>query len=105
MTWDYIYLFKNFFNSVILSFFTEKPPAILCPPPVSMIFFSTASIIKLPISKSLTDLHDALHTSIFSEITIEGLLNFSTNLLATIPITPGCQLSEFTHKTLALSST
>ena len=32
-------------------------------------------------------------------------LNFSTNLLATIPITPGCQLSELTHMTLALSST
>ena len=49
----------------------------------------TESRMNLPISKLLTDLHEAEHTSLSSEITIDGLINLLVNFDATIPSTPG----------------
>ena len=64
--------------------------------------FSFAKIISEPKSILYKDLAEPVPSELFFEITITGLLNWSKILLATIPITPGCQFSELTIITLFL---
>ena len=87
---------------MILEFFILRPAAYLCPPPFNKMPFSFAKIISEPKSILYKDLAEPVPSELFFEITITGLLNWSKILLATIPITPGCQFSELTIITLFL---
>ena len=56
-----------------------------------IIFSCEAAIMTEPISKPTIDLAEPFPVLPSKEIIITGLLNFSFNLAATIPITPSCQ--------------
>ena len=87
ISFEYI-SFKNFLSSLILFFCNVTPAAKLWPPPDNKIFFSIALSIYLPILNDGIDLAEPLTKFPDLVKTIAGLLKYSFNLDAIIPIIP-----------------
>ena len=77
-------------------FFSVKPPAILCPPPFKIIFFSFKKFIISTALTPFTLLIDPLKLLFLELITMLGIPYSFVNLLAIIPIIPECQFLSLT---------
>ena len=91
-------LLMSFLNLFKSSHFNSKPAAKGWPPNRTK-YLAQVLMASYKENPSIL-LHDPLATTSIFEMTIVGLPYFSNSLAATIPITPGCQFSPSTIKTL-----